>query len=788
VLLGTPSARDSRRGGAVLVALCLAGLPACKQSQPSAGAPKQVVGEFVGQVDGWTGTMTISAVPKGTSARYAFGVIPSPQDGVEGSGAFETVELATVTSSIASTDLAGVNVNGGCGRRGSFCADVTLRSFYRNAELHNVYVEITSMTPSTGNLGFWNTAAPSGTEPGSGEVAATYGLWAYPTLLDFTRGTVGGTMNTVTFPAGATPGANAARRRWAFDSYYNTNFTFVGRVMADVVATTNTTDLNATCGATQTSLASATDCGECGRACNGACTYVNSPGALQKDAVLSFQCGCAGGQTACDSGDAMALACTDLQSDVHNCGACGNDCGTGTCSSGSCQAAPQCAVGTTACGASQCCPAGSTCITGACILSDATEVAVGADHVCAATNTARLPAPFAFVQDFTPSYPNNVVCWGNSWITRVGSPIWPRGIAMPEYYEPGGGDHSLALWPDMYGLSSGGRQTVALTPHASGHPVAAYFWGDRWQFVESSGTLSWKLTWGGAHGCGIGNIATARPEFVLCWGDNTVGQLGSGNTTNYGFPNLELPGLGHTKAEVPQTTFLTATDISAGGKTTCAVLAAANLTFPEFGPGQTAGTVACWGDNTHGEAGGPLTVANYLSPHVVTVTENGEPLTGVVAVSVGAHHAVALLDNGDLAFWGLNDDREFGAPSATGALVTEVVPAGAVTSFSAGQDFTCYVAGGKVYCSGKNDLGQLGNGTAAPTLTPTEVLGVSGATKVSAGGVPAIGDPAHGGACALAGGYVYCWGDNSSSQLGIGGGASFYTVPQLVQLAPVPAQ
>jgi len=73
------------------------------------------------------------------------------------------------------------------------------------------------------------------------------------------------------------------------------------------------------------------NCGGCGSACPSAGPYV---------ATIE----CIGGtcvQTACDPGYANCyggLECNDLSQDPDNCGACGNVCQSGDCSSGSCTA------------------------------------------------------------------------------------------------------------------------------------------------------------------------------------------------------------------------------------------------------------------------------------------------------------------------------------------------------------------------------------------------------------------------------------------------------------------
>jgi len=77
-----------------------------------------------------------------------------------------------------------------------------------------------------------------------------------------------------------------------------------------------------------------------------------------------------------------------------------------------------------------------------------------------------------------------------------------------------------------------------------------------------------------------------------------------------------------------------------------------------------------------------------------------------------------------------------------------------------------------VQCWGRNESGQLGDGTTANRVTPVAVSGLSGATALAVGG-------AH--TCALLPtGTAQCWGRNESGRLGDGTSGGFRATPVVV--------
>jgi len=172
-----------------------------------------------------------------------------------------------------------------------------------------------------------------------------------------------------------------------------------------------------------------------------------------------------------------------------------------------------------------------------------------------------------------------------------------------------------------------------------------------------------------------------------------------------------------------------------------------------------AGAAVCWGANGSGQLGNG---SNADSAVPVPVSGLG---AGVAAISAGADHTCALVavDGGtSVQCWGRNDHGQLGDGTTTDRSVAVSIvglPTGA-TVIAAGALHTCAVAGGSAWCWGDGSDGQLGNGAAQDASTPVAVSGLSGVRTVAAGG-------AHTCAVTLSGS-VSCWGLGSSGQLGVG--------------------
>jgi len=184
-----------------------------------------------------------------------------------------------------------------------------------------------------------------------------------------------------------------------------------------------------------------------------------------------------------------------------------------------------------------------------------------------------------------------------------------------------------------------------------------------------------------------------------------------------------------------------ATKVAAGGDHSCAIL--------------DDGSLACWGANDAGQLGVPTAIAS--STHPV------RPLgPGVTDVALGSRHT-CVIQGSSVKCWGANSDGQLGSGSAgTGGPTPVTVSLSGATRLAAGTYHTCaLVAGGAVKCWGWNALGQLGLGNVLPDLaaSPASSLVTAGATDVAA-----LSDTT----CALVGTQVRCWGANLTGQIGNG--------------------
>ena len=320
-------------------------------------------------------------------------------------------------------------------------------------------------------------------------------------------------------------------------------------------------------------------------------------------------------------------------------------------------------------------------------------------------------------------------CWGDNYSGQLGDGTTTDRLTPVDV---------AGLSSDVWMLSAGSRHICAL--------------------LDTGGAVCWGYNlWGGL---GNGSAATSTaPVDVLgldagvsavaagwnhtcavldeggmqCWGWDEYGQLGDGRKDLEPAP-IDVTGFSSTT-----------TAVDGGQGTTCALL-------------DTSG-VQCQGGNWYGEPGDGTLMATAAGPVDVSGLTSG-----AAAISNGNHHVCALLETGGLKCWGYNTYGRLGDgthdDSAEPVDVTGLTSG--VSAADAGGSHTCALTdAGGVKCWGRGTEGQLGNGTWAESATPADVTGVSSGVVAIA-----IGDW-H--SCALfESGGVQCWGRNDSGQLGNG--------------------
>jgi alpha-tubulin suppressor-like RCC1 family protein len=167
---------------------------------------------------------------------------------------------------------------------------------------------------------------------------------------------------------------------------------------------------------------------------------------------------------------------------------------------------------------------------------------------------------------------------------------------------------------------------------------------------------------------------------------------------------------------------------------------------------------ASWGDNALGQLGnGTLTARD--TPGAVSGLSSG-----VLQVSGGGDYGLAITSGGTVWAWGENDHGELGDGTVTERTTpVQVSGLSGVRQVSAGVDHSLALrSDGTVWAWGQDDHGQVGNGvfSSTPQLTPVEVPGLTGITKVAAGWLFSL--------ALRSDGTVWAWGVNAAGQLGNG--------------------
>jgi alpha-tubulin suppressor-like RCC1 family protein len=334
-----------------------------------------------------------------------------------------------------------------------------------------------------------------------------------------------------------------------------------------------------------------------------------------------------------------------------------------------------------------------------------------------------------------------------------------------------------------------------------------------------AGRTAKAIAAGNSHTCALLDNNTLK-----CWGQNNYGQLGQGNTKTLGDNANEI---GDSMAAIQLGTGRTAKNVQAGGNSTCAILddntlkcwgqnsngqlglgntshrgdnaneMGANLPVVAFGTGRTAKAVTvglahacvirddnqmrCWGNSTYGQLG--------LQDTVQRGDNSGEMGTALPAVNLGTsryakavragdNHTCAWLDDNTVKCWGRNDQGQLGRGDTanrgdnanemgTYLLAADLGTGRTATAIGVGLNHSCAALdNGQFKCWGKNTAGQLARGDVNNRGDNTNEMG-SYLLPIGLANGP-LGVTAAGEHSCAYGDILKCWGNSWVGQLGLG--------------------
>jgi alpha-tubulin suppressor-like RCC1 family protein len=179
--------------------------------------------------------------------------------------------------------------------------------------------------------------------------------------------------------------------------------------------------------------------------------------------------------------------------------------------------------------------------------------------------------------------------------------------------------------------------------------------------------------------------------------------------------------------------------------------------------------------NTDGQLGDGTFVSS-LTPVPLPAGVLAATTFDSTSLVAGVAHTCALTTAGAAYCWGSNAFGQLGAGAGAGPGARSAAPlpvlGGPFVRLYAGLYHTCgLTAAGAAFCWGRNNSGQLGNGTFGISTTPLAVTGGLTFSNLAMGELHSCGitgpGPGVTGTTGVAG-TIYCWGDNEYGQLGLG--------------------
>ena len=244
---------------------------------------------------------------------------------------------------------------------------------------------------------------------------------------------------------------------------------------------------------------------------------------------------------------------------------------------------------------------------------------------------------------------------------------------------------------------------------------------------------------GGINECSqAGNIMVDEDGKVYGWGYNGYGQLGTGDTTNKTIP---------TEIKITGDLFTQWKQISVGSYHTVAI--------------DYDGNIYTWGRNNYGQLGDGTTI-NKSVPTLITLPNGNK----AKSVSCGLYHTVVIDSEGNIYTWGYNNYGQLG----NGTTINKTVPTlitlpngNKAKSVSCGYFHTAIIdTEENLFTCGQNNYGQLGDGTTTNKVIPTLIILPNGnkIQKINCGGYNSMTIDTEGN--------LFVWGYNYYGTLGDG--------------------
>lgn len=348
----------------------------------------------------------------------------------------------------------------------------------------------------------------------------------------------------------------------------------------------------------------------------------------------------------------------------------------------------------------------------------AKTIALGSTHTCAITTTGK------------------VMCWGNNNAGQLGN--GNNATVTPYAYV------AAKLDPNdiPIAITAGGNHTCSLLKTGLikcwGYNDAGQLGNGKTKTVESTPVN--VVTINNVKGVGAGykhTCALLGSGKVMCWGDNTYGQLGNGTTKSSSLP-VEVANI----SEV--------TDIALGANHTCALTKNS--------------AVNCWGGNGHGQLGNKSTI-NALTATSTLITKQA------ISIVSGGYHTCAIMADKTVQCWGANKHSQQGQKKySENNLSPLTVPwLKNIGALALGSNHTCaldytVVSKPKLLCMGMNIHAELGLGyaTSHDITLPTPISIIDPIIAVAAGSDHTCANTSIGGIPILK-----CWGNDSFGELGV---------------------